>query len=227
MTNKDEAHSVYEEVKKFRYMSNYSYIQLGELLLRIQREKLYKAMDHRTYGSFLSDPEIAIPRATAYLYTLIYKFYVEKMGLDPNDLMEVDITRLREIMGGCTDEESTQEWLAKAKTLGRKDFINAVRTAKGLPEMPPKGTEPGPDEPVAVTYLELVKSSPCIICGKTPVDPHHFPQTSVRTDDDRKVIPLCREHHDYAGHAGVDTFISENSKAIFDWFYGLVLEPRG
>ena len=229
MGNKEVAHEVFTEIKKHTYCVSYSYIELGALLLRVQREKLYKDLDHKSYASFLSDPDVCIPRSTAYLYTLIYKFYIEQLGLDPSDITGIEISRLRDLIGiygGLHDGEAVTEWLAKARTLGRIDFINEVRKAKGLPDMPlmEKPSAPGPDEAVLIKYVDLVKGGTCIICGKTPVDAHHFPQTAAQTDDDRKVIPLCREHHAYAHGAGIDTFIGENMKAIFDWFYSQVLE---
>ncbi len=37
--------------------------------------------------------------------------------------------------------------------------------------------------------------SPCVVCGRTPCDPHHEP-TVARGGLDENTLPLCREHHD-------------------------------
>lgn len=47
-------------------------------------------------------------------------------------------------------------------------------------------------------YLEHVRERPCCICGASPPsDPHHFgPRGMGQKADDRRTVPLCREHHD-------------------------------
>ena len=55
-------------------------------------------------------------------------------------------------------------------------------------------------------YLKYIKSQHCLICGFTPVDPHHLEAIGMggnrkkQTPKDFSAIPLCREHHsDYHG----------------------------
>ena len=46
--------------------------------------------------------------------------------------------------------------------------------------------------PEASSYTEYVKSHPCILCGKSPVDYAHWPRTRIRGEFG---IPLCRNCH--------------------------------
>jgi hypothetical protein len=48
-------------------------------------------------------------------------------------------------------------------------------------------------------HLRFVATQPCLICGRTPSDPHHLrfaqPRAMGRKSSDEFVVPLCRTHH--------------------------------
>jgi hypothetical protein len=48
-------------------------------------------------------------------------------------------------------------------------------------------------------HLKFVASQPCLLCGRTPSDPHHIKfaenWTAGRKVSDRFTVPLCRLHH--------------------------------
>ena len=48
-------------------------------------------------------------------------------------------------------------------------------------------------------HLKFVASQPCLICGRTPSDPHHVKfaerRAMGRTVSDRFTVPICRLHH--------------------------------
>jgi hypothetical protein len=48
-------------------------------------------------------------------------------------------------------------------------------------------------------HLRFVALQPCLICGRTPSDPHHLrfaqPRAMRRKTSDDFVVPLCRTHH--------------------------------
>jgi hypothetical protein len=60
-------------------------------------------------------------------------------------------------------------------------------------------THPEPRRIRDKDHLRFVSSQPCIICGRTPADPHHlrFAQSRGlgRKVSDEWVVPLCRGHH--------------------------------
>jgi hypothetical protein len=49
-------------------------------------------------------------------------------------------------------------------------------------------------------HLEAVAQAPCLVCGRSPADPHHLrfaqPNALGRKSSDEFVVPLCRLHHD-------------------------------
>jgi ERF superfamily len=49
------------------------------------------------------------------------------------------------------------------------------------------------------THLRFVALQPCLLCGRSPSDPHHLrfaqPRAMGRKTSDEFVVPLCRAHH--------------------------------
>jgi ERF superfamily len=74
-------------------------------------------------------------------------------------------------------------------------------------------------------HLKFVATQPCLICGRTPADPHHlrFAQSRAlgRKVSDEWVVALCRGHHrevhhhgderDWWGKAGIDPNVAARS----------------
>jgi hypothetical protein len=48
-------------------------------------------------------------------------------------------------------------------------------------------------------HLQVVAAQPCLVCGRTPSDPHHLrfmqPRAMGRRVSDEFAVPLCRTHH--------------------------------
>jgi hypothetical protein len=48
-------------------------------------------------------------------------------------------------------------------------------------------------------HLRFVAAQPCLVCGRTPSDPHHIKfaeqRTMGRRVSDRFAVPICRLHH--------------------------------
>jgi hypothetical protein len=49
-------------------------------------------------------------------------------------------------------------------------------------------------------HRKFVATQPCIVCGRTPADPHHLrfaqPRALGRKVSDEFTVPICRVHHD-------------------------------
>lgn len=223
------AYVLAEELRKLRFMLNYSYIQAGKVLHKINSTKAYKSLDHKTFLSFLADPEYGMPKSTAYLYLHIYKFYVLEHGQAEDSLTDIDVVRLRDLMAVIRLEpEAIGEWLDKARNLGKVDLINEIRHARGLDTLDIISPAPDENEVVVVrsNYTELCRASECIVCGARPIDFHHFPRTRGAGADDDKVIPLCRGCH-IAFHQDPKTLLWENRVKIFGWFYKIIFGLLG
>jgi DNA recombination protein Rad52 len=69
-------------------------------------------------------------------------------------------------------------------------------------------------------HLEFVGSQPCLVCGRSPSDPHHLrfaqPRAIGMKVSDEYTVPLCRGHHRELHHAGKETawWASKNIDAL-------------
>ena len=58
-------------------------------------------------------------------------------------------------------------------------------------------------------HLRFVATQPCLICGRTPADPHHLRfagrRALGRKVSDEHAVPLCRGHHRELHHYGNET----------------------
>ena len=56
------------------------------------------------------------------------------------------------------------------------------------------------------THLRFVAAQPCLVCQRSPCDPHHLkfaqPRTLGRKVSDEFTVPLCREHHHQLHRSG-------------------------
>ena len=225
----DEAYQLAQELKQFRLIVGRTYIHLGEWLEEILRTKAYKKLEYKSFAAFLADPDYGMPKSTAYLYLHVYKFYCQHLGLAKEDVADIDIVRLRDLMPLLRKDKSQyEEWIDKAKSLGKVDFINELRHARGLDAMEIVPASPDENEVVVVrsNYTELCRASECIICGKRPVDFHHFPKTKGAGADDDKVIPLCRWCHTQF-HQAPKEMLWEHRNKVFGWFYGVIFGLLG
>ncbi len=95
--------------------------------------------------------------------------------------------------------------------LTAKDLQDSTHVSPA-PGPAPKGSEPRPDridksalkiaEPKRLrdkAHLRFVASQPCLVCGRSPSDPHHLrfaqPRAIGLKVSDEFTVPLCRGHH--------------------------------
>ena len=75
-------------------------------------------------------------------------------------------------------------------------------------DQPPQQTEPGAEAVTVISkpvrdrdreHLKFVVAQPCLVCGRTPSDPHHIKfaeqRAMGRKVSDRFTVPICRLHH--------------------------------
>ena len=68
-------------------------------------------------------------------------------------------------------------------------------------------------------HVRFVAKQPCLVCGRTPSDPHHLRFTQSRAlgrkVSDEFTVPLCRGHHREVHRCGVEA----------DWWQKLGIDP--
>ena len=188
----DKAYELLAAIRKLAEQVKVNFVALVRNLKEVRDNDYHTDLGYDSFADFVRDEETAIgfKYNTVRAYIHLYEVYagIDRLG----ELEYLGPNRAQLIAGHVKDDPD--EWISKAETLSSKDLINDIRLASGKEEMP--GLPP-PDKPSPVpsSYKDYCKTSGCCFCGTKPVDMHHYPQTRVNTDDDRKVIPLCRACH--------------------------------
>ena len=115
------------------------FLEFGYVLKKIRDEKLYLQMGEggfETFYQFLADPEINLNPNTASAYIRVYEFYVEKLGFKKEKLLGIPLNRLNQIKNFLEDKtkNEVEEWIEKARTLGREDFVKEMESKKIVKE---------------------------------------------------------------------------------------------
>jgi hypothetical protein len=213
----DEAFMVHTQIQHRTAETAMTLLELGRLFKKIRDDKLYEAFECGSFKEYCAMPEVRFARPTIYLFISCYEKYILKHGFKKEFLAGIGVRRLQFILPVVdTDPE---EWVYKAKTLGEPDLINEVRIAQGKEEMIPVKKEKEDVYPFNhKDYKEFVKESPCLVCGDTSSEAHHFPKTRGAGGDENWVIPLCRKCHTTSHNDPYD-FLWEHKDLIFAYFY--------
>ena len=203
-----------EAIIKHRDEIQFRGLIVGALLKDCRDKELWKVLGYESFAAFLGDPEITMKRSTAYNLILIYEVYQEKMGLPVERLKKIGTRKLQIILPMV--QTDPDHWLSEAESLSKSDLINTVKEAQGKE---PIQFRPDKTLPKGKNYGQYVKSCPCCVCGKSPVDSAHFPRTVGAGAGAWDVIPLCRECHGEQHNDGVNTFFERYGVKIFEWVY--------
>jgi ERF superfamily len=89
-----------------------------------------------------------------------------------------------------------------AHQVGRRRKVKARKLARGVDTWEIDKSELSHPEPRRIRdreHVRFVTKQPCLVCGRTPSDPHHlrFAQRRAlgRKVSDEFTVPLCRGHH--------------------------------
>lgn len=227
-----KAEECHREVLARTYIVAGHMVELGKLFKTIRDEKLYKLLGADTFDEYCGFTEVSFGRSTIYSFIKIYELYVLKLGYDQVKLSKIGHRKLQiisktvGIIVSLTPDYPvfTDDWLEKAELLSESDLINEVRRAQNKPEMIPKPKEVENVYPFNFdSYLDFVKSHPCIVCPEEESDPAHFPRSKGAGGQDTHRIPLCRKCHTEF-HKDPFDFLWLYKDKVFEYFYKNILE---
>lgn len=120
--------NLYQQTVKLIKTQRMLFLDLGFLLGQIKNEKLYLNMGEGgfdSWKSFLSNPEINISPSTAEVYIRVYEFYINKLQMPKEEVLEIPLVRLNAMKSKLEglNQEDRDELIEKAKTLSYNDFI--------------------------------------------------------------------------------------------------------
>jgi len=117
-------------------------LDLGILLIEVQKNKLYEIADYETFDAFLSG-DVDVSRTTAYRAMEIVRVYIEGLGYTRNALEKLDETKLLAIVPVINKlqkegkDEEIEAWFEKAQGMSKQDLITTVTEFIGKPDRTP------------------------------------------------------------------------------------------
>lgn len=189
----DLAHEAYQDVLWYCHLITAQRLIIASRLYHIQKDRIYNDLGYSSLNELLGDPEISMSQSEARDLISIHKTFAVDLKIEPKELSMAGIRKLKMILPVV--ESDPDHWLSMAKTLSRSDLQEEVNAAVGTRAKPKKKSPPSSPVSPAISYEEYVETSPCCVCGKSPVDKAHFPKTRGAGGLEWHVIPLCRECH--------------------------------
>lgn len=126
------------------------FLVIGKLLKEIRDKELYKVLDYESFNSFLNSEEIGYSRESAYLFIRSYEYLVEHLGLNPDAIGKMNISRINQmipVLKKVEEEEGRDAAISKLESLDSlrtSDFVKAMQEER-------KATKP------SVTYSHELK----------------------------------------------------------------------
>jgi len=124
MTDIQAVNERYEAIKAALKVQGGLFLSLGALLKDFRDNKLYEALQHPSFLSFLSAPEIGLKESTAYSYISIYEIFVEKYGFSRERVALVPFYKLQLVAPAIkdVDKDIAEVFLSKAESLSPSDL---------------------------------------------------------------------------------------------------------
>lgn len=120
------------------------FLVIGKLLRDFKRDKMYEVLDYETFAEFLASEELGFSQESAYMYIRTYEFYIEELGLDPEEVSKMNLGRLSLLLSRFKkmdvreDRAEIIREIEEAHTLRHNDFIRQIkqeRNSDGKPDV--------------------------------------------------------------------------------------------
>lgn len=127
MKEADKIFQLVETVKQCENVGITAFLKVGEIMVQIQEEKLWKWYgDHlRTFDDFLMD--VGYKRSTVYQRMDIWRTFGKYLTSKQLDISYMSLVKALPVA-----EEDPKGWIEKAIALPPNSFEDEVRIAKGL-----------------------------------------------------------------------------------------------
>lgn len=126
----------------------FTFLEIGRLLKKIRDNEEYKYLGEGGFGSFrefLNNSEIGIREPSSlYLYIDAYETYIERLGMTPDEVLGVALTRLQRMLPSVkktinednTKINATKEMVLSMGAMTTTDFDKTAREQKIIADRP-------------------------------------------------------------------------------------------
>jgi hypothetical protein len=117
-----------------------SFLLIGKFLKTFRDQKLFETLDYESFAQFLGSEELSFSKEKAYMCIRTYEFYIEHLGLDPDEVGKMNVSRLSMMIPLLKDmnEVDAKDAIEDYQNLRHGDFVREVREKSlrnGKPEV--------------------------------------------------------------------------------------------
>jgi len=112
-------------IRQMKAKAEQLYLDMGASLYIMDKDRLYLQLGYETFRAYLANPEISLPKTTAYRMIRNYETYILQLGVPTLGLLKVGETKL-EIMRPYIDEGNKDELISIGQSLSISDLIDEL-----------------------------------------------------------------------------------------------------
>jgi hypothetical protein len=116
-----EAWEWHEFVMHHKRIIEENFLELGRGLYEIKAHRHYKAFQHKTFESYIADPDVDVTRSLAYRLIRIYELFQLTLECPSGGLLEAGHTKL-DMIAPHVHSENVDELTSKAAALSKSDL---------------------------------------------------------------------------------------------------------
>lgn len=162
----DTAHAMHlailHDIKKIKG----AWVDLAAKLYQFRAGNMFEALGYQSFNAYLADPDVEIEHRWAYDYLAMYEQLVIKRGVEPEELKELEVSKVKESLPAIRREQVTWEEAKSAiKSLSKRDIVTMMSGRAS----PNPGT---PDTGTGISTETEPQFMTCATCGsRVRVDP--------------------------------------------------------
>lgn len=129
MSDADLTFDAFKKLVLARKTQDFVFLSIGKMLKIFRDRKLYKNLDFDNFSQFLASEEISFSREKAYLYIRTYELYIEKLGMNPDEIGKMGVVRLMmmaPVIKDMSREDAVKELEGK-REMRYGDFVREVK----------------------------------------------------------------------------------------------------
>lgn len=131
--NKDSniALNLHKQILIHKEIISDNFFMLGECLVKMQEEKLYRIFDCNTFEEYLGMPELGFGRAWAYRLMELYRTFHRKLNIPKEKLKNLSPSKLSVILP-VINNDNKETLLEQAKILSTSDLTLERKKYRGV-----------------------------------------------------------------------------------------------
>jgi hypothetical protein len=154
---KDEAQGIHERILQGLSGERVSAWFLAKQYHDFARCHGWYALGYDSLNEYLASPEITEKRSKFMQYVSVWREFVERQAIDPEDLQEVPLTKLDLASAGLKNGKSVREIVGDAVALSAADLRIKYRGVTPSEDKPARSERSDEVDPTAAAHTTVIK----------------------------------------------------------------------